>query len=147
MSSDINAVFVVGRLTRDPELKNVGQTVVCNMSIANNYSVKVNEQWEERPNYFEVQVWGKRGEVCAQHLTKGRQVAVRGRLRWRSWEGQDGSKRSAVNIEADEVQFIGPRTDAPQANEPARATNTLKDAYKMAAETFAEDGTDDDIPF
>ena len=174
MSSDINVVVIVGRLTRDPELKSVGQTSVCRMSIANNYSTKVNEVWEDRPNFFDVQVWGRRGEVCAEHLVKGRQVAIKGSLRWRSWEAQDGSKRSAVSINADEVEFIGPREEGGSrvesdrdaniasgqaryghgdpANDhkpkPAQQSQTMRDAYKAAAETFAEaEVGDDDIPW
>jgi len=148
VSSDINVVVIVGRLTRDPELKSVGQTSVCRMSIANNYSTKVNEVWETRANFLEVDVWGRRGEVCAEHLVKGRQVAIKGSLRWRSWEAQDGSKRSAVSINADEVEFIGPREEgaqkaAPRSGAPAQQSQTMRDAYKAAAETFA--GTDEEI--
>lgn len=153
MSSDINVVVIVGRLTRDPELKSVGQTSVCRMSIANNYSTKVNEVWEDRANFFDVDVWGRRGEVCAEHLVKGRQVAIKGSLRWRSWEAQDGTKRSAVSINADEVEFIGPREEgaqkaAPSSGAPAQQSQTMRDAYKAAAETFAEaEVGDDDIPW
>jgi len=153
VSSDINVVVIVGRLTRDPELKSVGQTSVCRMSIANNYSTKVNEVWEDRANFFDVDVWGRRGEVCAEHLVKGRQVAIKGSLRWRSWEAQDGTKRSAVSINADEVEFIGPREEgaqkaAPSSGAPAQQSQTMRDAYKAAAETFAEaEVGDDDIPW
>jgi single-strand DNA-binding protein len=169
VSSDLNSVVIVGRLTRDPELKAVGQTSVCNLGIANNYSTKVNEVWEDRPNFFDVQVWGRRGEVCAEHLTKGRQVVIKGQLRWRSWEAQDGTKRSAVSINADEVQFVGPREEGGSRGQDSRDQNiasgqaryghgnpandshqsqTLRDAHAMAAATFAEtDVGDDEIPW
>ena len=65
--------------------------------------------WEDHANYFTVSVFGAQGERCAQYLAKGRQVAIDGRLRWRSWEAKDGSKREAVEVVADSVQFIGPR--------------------------------------
>ena len=151
MSSDINSVVIVGRLTRDPELKVVGSTSVCRMSIANNYSVKVGEEYQDKPNFFDVEVWGRRGETVAQYLSKGRQVAIRGSLRWRQWEAQDGSKRSAVSIAADEVQFIGPREDTQPRQEirpGPPVPDALREAHKMAAETFADAGlADDDIPF
>ena len=68
----------------------------------------------DKPNYFDVTVWGAQGENCANYLYKGRPVAVDGRLDWREWEAQDGSgKRQAVEIIADSVQFLGARDDAP----------------------------------
>ena len=80
-------------------------------------------QWVDKPNYFDVTVWGQQGENCAQYLAKGRPVAVDGRLEWREWEAQDGSKRQAVDIVADSVQFLGGRQDAEgAAYVPAGAT-------------------------
>ena len=67
------------------------------------------------PNYFDIDVFGAQGENCAQHLTKGRQVAVEGRLRWREWESQDGQKRQAVSVMANNVQFINPREAGGQS--------------------------------
>ena len=69
-------------------------------------------EWGDKANYFDVDVFGGQGERCAQYLDRGRQVAVSGRLRWREWETQDGQKRQAVSIVADNVQFIGPRDGA-----------------------------------
>ena len=69
-------------------------------------------QWVDKPNYFDVTVFGSQGENCGQYLAKGRPVAVEGRLNWREWEAQDGGKRQAVDIIADAVQFLGSR-DAP----------------------------------
>ena len=68
-------------------------------------------EWVDKPNYFDVTVWGAQGENCANYLSKGRPVAVEGRLDWREWEAQDGSKRQAVEIIADSVQFLGSRSD------------------------------------
>ena len=68
-------------------------------------------EWGEKPNYFDVTVWGNQGESCAQYLSKGRPVGVDGRLDWREWEAQDGTKRQAVEIIADSVQFLGGRGD------------------------------------
>ena len=68
-------------------------------------------EWVDKPNYFDVTVWGAQGENCANYLSKGRPVAVEGRLDWREWEAQDGSKRQAVEIIANSVQFLGSRSD------------------------------------
>src|SRR6185312_12187217 len=85
---------------------------VCKMRLA----VKTRQKdpqgnWGDKPNYFDVTVWGNQGESCAQYLSKGRPVGVDGRLDWREWEAQDGSKRQAVEIIADTVQFLGSRAD------------------------------------
>ncbi len=68
-------------------------------------------EWGDRANYFDITVWGKRGETCAEYLTKGRPVAVQGSLRWREWESDDGGKRQAVEVVADNVQFLNKRGD------------------------------------
>jgi single-strand DNA-binding protein len=112
VAGSINSVVIVGNLTRDPELRGTpGGTSVCSLRVAVNDRVKDQNtgEWGDKPNYFDVDVFGGQGERCAQYLARGRQVAVAGRLRWREWETQDGQKRSAVSIVADNVQFIGPR--------------------------------------
>jgi single-strand DNA-binding protein len=109
-SANINRVIVTGNLTRDPELRNTpGGTSVCKLRIAVNSSRKnASGEWEDKPNYFDVTVWGAQGENCATYLSKGRPVAIDGRLDWHEWE-QDGNKRQAVEIIADRVQFLGSR--------------------------------------
>ena len=112
MAGSINSVVIVGNLTRDPELRATPSgTSVCSLRVAVNERVKDPNtgEWGDRANYFDVDVFGGQGERCAQYLTRGRQVAVEGRLRWREWETQEGQKRQAVSIVADNVQFIGPR--------------------------------------
>ena len=76
-------------------------------------------EWGDKPNYFDVTVWGNQGESCAQYLAKGRPVAVDGRLDWREWDAQDGTKRQAVEIIADSVQFLGSRQDQGERRRPA----------------------------
>src|SRR5881409_2422787 len=110
--ANINRVVLVGNLTRDPELRHTPSgTPVCKLRIAVNTRQKdsATGQWTDKPNYFDVTVWGNQGESCAQYLSKGRPVGVDGRLDWREWEAQDGSKRQAVEIIADTVQFLGSR--------------------------------------
>ena len=114
MPANINSVVLVGNLTRDPELRHTPSgTAVCSLRLAVNSRRKdgATGQWSDKPNYFDITVWGQQGESCAQYLAKGRPVAVQGRLEWREWDAQDGSKRQAVEIIADNVQFLGGRTD------------------------------------
>jgi single-strand DNA-binding protein len=112
VAGSVNVVVLVGNLTRDPELRAIPSgTSVCRLGLAVNERTKdpATGEWGERPNYFDIDVFGAQGENCAKYLAKGRQVAVEGRLRWRSWETQEGQKRSAVSVVANSVQFIGPR--------------------------------------
>ena len=114
MAGNINRVVLVGNLTRDPELRHTPSgTPVCSLRLAVNTRRKDESgQWTDKPNYFDVSVWGAQGESCAQYLAKGRPVAIDGRLEWREWEATDGSgKRQAVEIVADNVQFLGGRND------------------------------------
>ena len=113
-ASNINVVAITGNLTKDPELRSTpGGTSVCKLRVAVNSRRKDGQsgEWVDKPNYFDVTVWGAQGENCANYLSKGRPVAVEGRLDWREWEAQDGSKRQAVEIIANSVQFLGSRSD------------------------------------
>ena len=110
----INRVVLVGRLTRDPELAALpsGRSV-CSLRLACNSSHKDADsgEWTERPNYFDVSVYGPPGENVATYMTRGRLVAVDGRLAWREWETADEQKRQAVSIVADSVQFLESRSE------------------------------------
>ena len=112
-ASNVNVVVITGNLTRDPELRSTGGgTSVCELRVAVNSRRKDGQtgEWVDKPNYFDVTVWGAQGENCANYLSKGRPVAVEGRLDWREWEAKDGSgKRQAVEIIANSVQFLGSR--------------------------------------
>jgi single-strand DNA-binding protein len=105
----INRVVLTANLIRDPELRTTPNgTAVCKLRVAVNTRRKTaGGEWEDKPNYFDVTVWGTRGEAVANHLSKGSPVAVDGRLDWREWESSDGSKRQDVSIIADAVQFLG----------------------------------------
>ena len=144
--ANINRVVLVGNLTKDPELRTTPNgTSVCKLRIAVNTRQKDNAtgQWGDKPNYFDVTVWGNQAESCAQYLSKGRPVGIDGRLDWREWEAQDGSKRQAVEIIAESVQFLGARGDdaGGGGNQfvPAGATAESAD--------FGPATADDDIPF
>ena len=144
MAGDINRVTIVGRLTRDPELQYLQSgTGVLRLGVAVNGRQKdAAGNWVDKPNFFDVKVFGAQAEMLNNHLAKGRRVGVDGRLDWSSWEAPDGSKRSKVEIVAQSVQFLDSRGDAEASGErqfvPAGAT-AATDA------DFA--GADDDIPF
>ena len=98
----MNQIQLIGRLTRDPELDTTaGGKPVCDMRLA----VSRRDR-DAAPVYVDVVAWGKLAELCAQHLEKGRQVAISGRLEYSEWEAQDGSKRSKHEVVAGEVEFL-----------------------------------------
>lgn len=120
-ASNVNVVVITGNLTRDPELRSTGGgTSVCEMRVAVNSRRKNGQtgQWEDKPNYFDVVVFGAQADNCASYLSRGRPLAVEGRLDWREWEAKDGGKRQAVQIIANTVQFLGSRDGggAPNGN-------------------------------
>ncbi len=145
MPQNINVVVITGNLTQDPELRHLGSgTAVCELRVAVNSRRKdsATGEWVDKPNYFNVTVFGAHGENCSQYLAKGRPVAIDGRLDWREWEAKDGSgKRQAVQIIADNVQFLGskPSGDTPSATDP--------DPGDRQPAGVGAGGGDDDIPF
>lgn len=116
----INRVVIVGNLTRDPELRSTSNGAsVCHMRVAcsTTWRNKDTGVLDERPNYFDVSVFGASGEACARFLVKGRPVAVDGRLEWHEWTTAAGEQRQAVGIHADSVQFLASRQPAEQGEE------------------------------
>jgi single-strand DNA-binding protein len=109
-------------------------------------------EWVDKPNYFDVTVWGAQGENCANYLSKGRRLAVEGRLDWREWEAQDGSKRQAVEIIANSVQFLGSRSDNQGGGGGGNGFQAQSDVPAdtsdfEGATASSGGGSDDDIPF
>ena len=145
--ASINRVVLVGNLTKDPELRHTPSgTAVCNLRIAVNTRRKDETgQWVNKPNYFDITVWGNQGERCAQYLAKGRPVGVDGRLEWREWETPEGNKRQAVEVVADSVQFLGGRGDGEGSG--AGGGYIPADTTATPAGDFPASPTDDDIPF
>jgi len=121
--SDINNNTIVGRATKDAELKytNSGMAVTT-ISIANNYSRKQGDEWIEEVNYFDVKLWGRRAESLNQYLLKGTQIAVTGELRQERWE-QDGNKRSRVIINASNIQLLGGKKGSQQNQQKSYGNN------------------------
>ena len=155
-ASNVNVVVITGNLTRDPELRHTGGgTAVCELRVAVNSSRKDDSgNWVDKPNYFNVKVWGAQGENCATYLSKGRPVAIDGRLDWREWEDQNGNKRQTIDIVADRVQFLGSRDGsgqgngnggggfaAPQSDVPADTSDF------ESSEPASVGASEDDIPF
>jgi single-strand DNA-binding protein len=107
----MNTVTLIGTLTKDPELRGSAETPVCQLRLADNSGPK------DEPVYINVAAFGRQAESCNTYLSKGRHVAVCGRLRFREWEGKDGVKRSEHSLAADRVDFLpgGSGAPAPQA--------------------------------
>lgn len=130
-----NRVILAGNLVRDPEIRYLPSgTSVTSFGIAVNYKYKQNNELKEEVSFFDIVVFGKQGENCAEYLSKGRPVLVEGRLRQRRWESE-GTKRSKIEVVADGVQFLGsPRSAAGEGGSGG--------ASPQGAET-----PDEDIPF
>jgi single-strand DNA-binding protein len=145
MAANINRVVLVGNLTRDPELRHTpGGTPVCSLRVAvNDRKRDESGNWIDAPNYFSISVFGNQAENCAQYLSKGRPVGIDGKLRWREWQAQDGSKREAVEVVADSVQFLGGRGDGDGAG----GGNQFVPAGAAAESADFPAAADDDIPF
>ena len=156
-ATNINRVVLTGNLTRDPELRSLPSGMsVCSMRIACNTRRKNNAtgDWEDKPNYFDVTVWGAQGENCARFLAKGRPVALDGRLEWREWQDKEGNNRQSVEIIADAVQFLSSREDGPGGSGGGftpRSDVPVDDRDFQPAGAPAANGhssaADDDIPF
>ena len=152
-ATNINRVVLTGNLTRDPELRSTGSGLaVCSLRIASNTRRKNNStgEWEDKPNFFDVTVWGAQGENCARFLAKGRPVALDGRLEWREWQDKEGNNRQSIEIIADAVQFLGGRDDAggggggftPRSDVPVDDRD-----FQPAGAPSGGSPSDDDIPF
>ena len=106
--TDINTVAVVGRLTRDMELKyTTSGMAVANFSIAVNRSRKQGDQWVDEASFFECSLFGKQAEALKPYLKRGQQVAITGFLKQERWQGQDGNNHSVVRIGCELVQLCG----------------------------------------
>ncbi len=134
---NINSVVITGNLTRDPDLRSTGNgNDVCNLRVAVNGRRKNGSgEYVDKPNYFNVSVWGAQGEACAEYLAKGRPVAVEGRLDWKE-RGEGDDHREYVSIVAETVQFLG--------SKPKDGSEASEEAEPAAA---AAGGGEDDIPF
>jgi single-strand DNA-binding protein len=149
MANDINSVVLVGRLTRDAELKYTsGGSAVCKFSIALNRRKKTGDTWSDEAHFFDVVLWGRQGEAIHQYLGKGKQVAVQGELRQNRWE-QNGQSRSKVEIHALNVQLLG---GGPSGGQPGGSYSGARGGTDQVEGSGGDYGGgpedfEDDIPF
>ena len=135
---DINKVLIIGRLTRDIEIKTTNSgAMIGKFSLASNRKEKSGDTWTEKPGFFDCVAFGKTSEVLKQYTRKGSKLCVEGSLRWSSWEGTDGKKASKVEINVEGFQFLDPKPDG-QREEPQGDPAAAAAFDSMAS---------DDIPF
>ena len=158
MGKDINVVVITGNLTKDPELKQVGDQALVKMRLATNKSSKKDGEWVDSPMYFDVDAWGRTAEVCAQYLVRGSAITIDGHLDWREWTNDAGEKRQAVSIVADKVklptrreaeQALAGDVSSRQAPPPAAAPKqqAAPRSFDPANDPDLQDDSDQDIPF
>jgi single-strand DNA-binding protein len=156
MANDINMVVLVGRLTRDPEMRYTSTGLaLCRFSLAVNRKKRSGDNWVDEVSFVDISIWGRQAEALNNYLNKGKQVAVQGELRQSRWE-QDGQKRSRIEVVANNVQLLGDPSSQSGGARPAQPSS--KPAYNRqpAANSYAQkpqndyagpEGFDDDIPF
>jgi single-strand DNA-binding protein len=137
MASDINSVVLIGRLTRDAELKYTSSgTAICNLSIANNYSRKKGEEWVEEVSYFDATIIGRRAEALHKYLVKGKQIGIAGELQQDRWE-KDGQKRSRVKVLVSDIQLLG----------GGQGSGRAADGTQPGDVGYSGSDFEDDVPF
>ncbi len=153
MATDINSVVLIGRLTRDAELRYSNSGVaICKFSIANNYSRKQGDNWTEETNFFDAVLIGRRGEALHRYLVKGKQIGIQGELRQDRWE-QDGQKRNRVEIYVGEVNLLGGGQggggQGGDTRSSVRSASAPEPGYTADDGAAADTGSDfeDDVPF
>jgi len=149
MAASLNKVFLMGNLTRDPELRYVPSgAAVANFTVAVNRPYKdTSGEKKEDVSFIRVVVWGKMAEVCGEYLSKGRPVLVEGRLKSRTWEAQDGQKRSALDVVATSVQFIGPRSGSGGKEEDRKEKIEDRGGYGSVESIDVDREGSEEVPF
>ena len=152
----MNKVYLIGNLTRDPEMRSTSTGIpVCNFSIAVNRRFKNAQTGQQETDFFNIVAWRQLAELCGRYLAKGRKVAVFGSIQTRTYEAQDGSKRTAFDIVADEVEFLSASNNAggsssdyhAAVSSPAPAPRMQQaPAYAPADSGFTQ-VDDDELPF
>ena len=159
--ANLNKVFLIGNLTRDPELRYIPSGMaVATFTVAVNrvYKTQTGEK-KEQTSFIKVVVWARRAEVCGEYLSKGSPVFVEGRLQSRDWETQEGQKRNAVEVVADNIQFLrtGKQAAASSSEKPAQTpqeveTINLNSDFEAPSSTGEEakpdsNNKDEGVPF
>jgi single-strand DNA-binding protein len=151
--ADINHVVLIGRLTRNAELKYTNSGIaVSKFGIALNTRRKKDDQWVDESHFFDVVLWGKTAESLNQYLVKGKQIGLEGQLRQNRWE-QDGQARSKVEIHASNIQLLGSGTGGKPAGVPPEDRAGMHPEDRAGGTEPPEGGApapdtfEDDIPF
>ena len=146
MASDFNRVILIGRLTRDPELRHTPSgTSVTSFTLVNNRNYTVNGDKREEVSYFDCVAWGKLGEVINEYCKKGIRIAIEGRLQQQKWEDQEGKNRSKIIIVVDNFQVLSyPKAQGDESSQGFDHSDSLKHdaAFHNESNPF-----DEDIPF
>ncbi len=142
----LNKVTLIGNLGRDPELR-----YTANGRPVANFTLATNESWtnregerEERTEWHRIVAWGKLAEICAEHLSKGKQVYIEGRIQTRDWEDREGNKRRTTEVVADTIQFVGPR---PSGGDAGSGDSFQDPSSGDEPQGPVGKGPDDEIPF
>ena len=146
--ADLNNVVLVGRLTRDAELKysNTG-VALTNLSLAVNSRAKRDDTWQDEAHFFDAVLIGRRAEALAQYLVKGKQIAIQGELRQNRWE-QEGQRRSRVEIFVRDIQLLGGgRAGGPDSAGYVPEGGRTEERGRGDRDVPLADDFDDDIPF
>jgi len=145
--ADLNHVVLIGRLTREAELKYTASgQAVCKFSIAVNRRKKNGDQWEDEANFFDIVVWGRQGESLHPYLVKGKMVGVDGELRQDRWQ-QDGQNRSKIEIIANYLQLLGGGPSPGERQNSQSAPGGESPSEAPSYNSHKDDGFTDDIPF
>jgi len=145
----INRVNLTGNLTRDPELRSTsGGMAVLKMGVAVNDRAKNQQtgEWEDRPNFIDVTMFGARAESVARFLSKGSKVAIEGKLRWSSWETPQGEKRSKLEVIVDDLEFLSSRDGGGSSSSSSSGSSGGGQEYAPPAGPVAP-MDDSEIPF
>lgn len=144
MAQDINSVFEIGRLVRDPEVKyTTSGTAKMELSIAVNRSIKEGDAWVLRPSYFDVEFWGKRAESINQFLHKGKQIGISGYLDQKRWTSPEGQNRSKIVIVAENIELLG--GDKQEGN-PQQSRSTQQQRSNYDDDSYGFDYSSEDFP-
>lgn len=148
----MNKVFLIGRLTRDPELRYTSSNVpCCTFSLAVNRNF-TNQDGEREADFINIVAWKNMAENCSKYLTKGSQVAIDGRIQVRSYDAQDGTKKYVTEVVAENVQFLDNKKEGQATDNNALTTNTQSDPFqemhdKVEQQEFSYDYDSDGLPF
>ena len=136
----MNSIIIKGRLTADPELKftQTNNTAYCGFSVAVNR--RFVQEGQQDTDFFNVTAWSKTAEFISKYFTKGQEILIQGRLQQRTWETENGEKRHAVDIVAEQVEFCGSKKDNSSEGEP-------ENVNQAELEVKTVDGNGDDLPF